>query len=97
VAPSVKSSLVRPNRTDAAVLRKATLTAFLATTDGPRSKAFYESVLGLRLKTDDEFAVAFDCNGVELRVQKVKDRFVVPSGERRGSLRTTAPWCGTWY
>jgi catechol 2,3-dioxygenase-like lactoylglutathione lyase family enzyme len=55
------------------VLSKATLTAFLATTDTPRSKTFYESVLGLRLKTDDEFALAFDCNGIELRVQKVKE------------------------
>jgi catechol 2,3-dioxygenase-like lactoylglutathione lyase family enzyme len=35
-----------------------TLTAFLATTNGPRARQFYETILGLRLKTDDEFALA---------------------------------------
>ena len=54
------------------MLGTETLTAFLATTNGPRARQFYENILRLRLKTDDEFALAFDAGGIELRIQKVK-------------------------
>ena len=54
------------------MLAAETLTAFLATTNGARARQFYEKILGLRLKTDDEFALAFDAGGIELRIQKVK-------------------------
>jgi len=54
------------------VLGAATVTAFLATTNGPRSKEFFGRVLGLRLNTEDDFALVFDAGGVELRIQKVK-------------------------
>jgi catechol 2,3-dioxygenase-like lactoylglutathione lyase family enzyme len=54
------------------MLAKETITAFLATTNGARCRRFYERVLGLRLKGEDEFALAFDVGGVELRIQKVK-------------------------
>jgi len=53
------------------VLKEATLTAFLATTDTERSKVFYTTVLGLSLMTEDSFALALDCHGIELRLQKV--------------------------
>jgi catechol 2,3-dioxygenase-like lactoylglutathione lyase family enzyme len=46
--------------------------AFLATTNGAASRAFYEDVLGLKFIRDDDFAIVFDANGMELRVQKVK-------------------------
>jgi predicted enzyme related to lactoylglutathione lyase len=48
------------------------LVAFGATTDGERAIAFYGSVLGLPVRSNDTFAVAFDANGVELRLQKVE-------------------------
>ena len=47
------------------------LVAFLATTDAARARAFYEGVLGLRLMSDDPFAVVYSVQGVELRLQKV--------------------------
>ena len=53
------------------MLRKATLTAFAATATPTRSKAFYQDTLGLRILGDDQFALAFDSNGVQLRIQKV--------------------------
>ena len=53
------------------MLGRAKLTAFLATADAAWSKAFYQGVLGLRLLSDDQFALAFDSNGIQLRVQKV--------------------------
>jgi predicted enzyme related to lactoylglutathione lyase len=45
--------------------------AFLATTDGTRARAFYETVLGLAFVSDDDFAIVYDLRGIELRVQKV--------------------------
>lgn len=49
----------------------ASLTAFVATADPARSRAFYEGILGLPVMTDDGFATAYDCAGIQLRVQKV--------------------------
>lgn len=48
------------------------LVAFGATTDGKRAAAFYGTLLGPPIRSDDAFAIAFDANGVELRLQKVK-------------------------
>ena len=53
------------------MLARATITAFLATANPGRSKRFYQKTLGLRLLSDDEFALAFDSNGIQLRIQKV--------------------------
>lgn len=48
------------------------LVAFGATTNGQRAAAFYGSVLGLSMRSNDAFAIAFDANGVEIRLQKVE-------------------------
>lgn len=47
------------------------LMAFLATTDGGRARAFYEGTLGLRVLSDDDFALAVEAGGTMLRIQKV--------------------------
>jgi catechol 2,3-dioxygenase-like lactoylglutathione lyase family enzyme len=54
------------------MLRRAALTAFLATTNPARAKVFYRDILGLSLLSDDQFALAFDANGTQLRIQKVE-------------------------
>ena len=48
------------------------LMAFLATTDSARARAFYEGVLGLHLVSDDRFALVYDAQSTELRIQKVE-------------------------
>lgn len=53
------------------MIGKSTLTAFLATANPKRAKAFYAKTLGLRLIEDDAFALVFDSQGVPLRIQKV--------------------------
>jgi catechol 2,3-dioxygenase-like lactoylglutathione lyase family enzyme len=53
------------------MLRSARLTAFAATTDARKARQFYEGILGLPLLSDDEFALVFDANGTQLRIQKV--------------------------
>jgi catechol 2,3-dioxygenase-like lactoylglutathione lyase family enzyme len=52
-------------------LQTATLMAFVATTNAERTKAFYRDTLGLKLVSDEAFALVFDANGTMLRVQKV--------------------------
>ena len=49
----------------------ASLVAFVATTNAALARRFYEGLLGLRLVTDDPFAIVFDANGTMLRIQKV--------------------------
>ena len=54
------------------MLRNAKIIAFLATTNAKRCRKFYEKVLGLPLVSDDKFALALDCKGTQLRIQKVE-------------------------
>lgn len=50
----------------------ATVMCFVATTHPAEARRFYRDLLGLRLLTEDAFALAFDANGTMLRVQKVE-------------------------
>lgn len=51
------------------MLGNAAITAFVATAHPACSKGFYRDTLGLRLVSDDQFAIVFDCNGVQLRIR----------------------------
>jgi catechol 2,3-dioxygenase-like lactoylglutathione lyase family enzyme len=53
------------------MLMNGKVMAFLATRDGGRARAFYEKTLGLRVLSDDNFALAVDTGGTMLRIQKV--------------------------
>ncbi len=46
--------------------------AFVGVTDADRARAFYRDTLGLKLLSEDNFALAFDVNGVMLRVTLVE-------------------------
>ena len=48
------------------------LIAFVATQDPGRAKVFYRDVLGLRLLSEDPFALVFDAAGTMLRVTTVQ-------------------------
>jgi len=52
--------------------QQAKLIAFLATAKADRARRFYGEVLGLKLLSEDEFALAFDANGTMLRIQRVE-------------------------
>jgi catechol 2,3-dioxygenase-like lactoylglutathione lyase family enzyme len=47
--------------------------AFVATTDASRARAFYEGKLGLRVSSDEPYALVLDAGGTMLRVQKVRE------------------------
>jgi len=54
------------------MLSTAKPVAFVATTDAARARAFYESVLGLRVVDDSAFALVLASAGTTIRVQKVE-------------------------
>jgi catechol 2,3-dioxygenase-like lactoylglutathione lyase family enzyme len=47
------------------------LKSFIPTVKPEKAKAFYRDVLGLKLLSEDEYALEFDANGVLLRVTTV--------------------------
>ena len=62
-----------------AILGGSKLVAFAPTTDPAKARAFYESVLGLRLVSDEPpFALVFDANGTMLRVTTVREHTAAP-------------------
>ncbi len=61
-----------------AVLQGQKLVAFVATTNAPRARTFYEGTLGLPVTSDDDFALVLDAGGTMLRVQKVREATIAP-------------------
>ncbi|MEP6849404.1 MAG: VOC family protein [Acidobacteriota bacterium] len=55
------------------MLADCQIAAFVATADSERSRDFYENTLGLKLVSDEEYAIVFDAKGITLRIQKVRD------------------------
>ena len=49
--------------------------AFAPTLDAKKARLFYEGVLGLRVLSQDNFALALDANGIMLRVTNVPPAF----------------------
>jgi catechol 2,3-dioxygenase-like lactoylglutathione lyase family enzyme len=60
------------------MLGSTNIMAFVATTDAAKTRAFYEGTLGLRLMSDEPYALVFDANGTTLRAQKVPSVVVPP-------------------
>src|ERR1700744_3381891 len=56
------------------MLKSPPIIAFVATTDPSRAKNFYLKKLGLKLVSEDPFALVFDAGGTTLRVS------IVPKG-----------------
>jgi catechol 2,3-dioxygenase-like lactoylglutathione lyase family enzyme len=56
------------NGQDGSVLSSQKLMAFVATQRPAEAKVFYRDALGLRLLSEDSFALVFDANGTKIRV-----------------------------
>jgi len=68
------------------ILGNSKLVTFVPTMDPGKARAFYESVLGLRLVEDEKpFALVFDANGIMLRVTPVH-------GEHKPTPSTILGW-----
>jgi len=55
------------------MLNKTNIVAFLPTTDYDRARAFFEGILGLGFRSQDDFALVMDANGIMLRISKVPE------------------------
>jgi len=55
------------------MLDTAKIVAFVPTLDFEEARPFFRDVLGLKLVTEDPFAITFDANGITLRVSKVPE------------------------
>ncbi len=55
------------------MLGKEKVVGFVVTTDSARARAFYEGVLGLRVVSEDDFALVVEANGTTIRVTKMKE------------------------
>lgn len=55
------------------MLNMQKLVAFIPTTDATKARRFYESVLGFRVISEDQFALVLDANGTMLRVTNVQN------------------------
>jgi len=56
----------------------AGLVGFVGSSDLPRSRAFYEAVLGLAVVDDNAYACVFDVAGTTLRITAVPEAVVAP-------------------
>jgi hypothetical protein len=55
------------------------LVAFVSSTNWRRARAFFGAILGLRLVSDDDFALVFDAHGTPLIITKVESLVAAPS------------------
>ena len=60
------------------MLADSPITAFAATADRERARAFYRDTLGLKLVEDTDFALVFAAGGTELRVTIVNQVVTAP-------------------
>ncbi len=60
------------------MLNTCKIAAFVATGNPERSRVFYETVLGLKFISDEQYAIVFDANGTTLRIQKVQEVAPIP-------------------
>src|SRR5579864_3660182 len=60
------------------MLGSANLVAFVTVSDAARARTFYRDALGLRLVSEDNFALVFDANGTMLRVAVAAQVAVAP-------------------
>ena len=54
------------------MLSKQNLKAFIPTIQPDNAKRFYQDTLGLKLLSEDEYALEFDANGTSLRITTVE-------------------------
>ncbi len=55
------------------MLESMPIIAFVATTNPVRAREFYANVLGLKLLSEDNFALMFEAGGTKLRVAIVRE------------------------
>ena len=60
------------------ILGSSKIVGFVGVRDAQRARTFYRDTLGLRLVSEDGFALTFDANGTMLRVSLVREVVAAP-------------------
>ena len=60
------------------ILGSSKIVAFAGVRDADRARTFYRDTIGLRLVSEDSFALVFDANGTMLRVSLVREVVAAP-------------------
>lgn len=60
------------------ILGSSKIVGFVGVRDAERTRTFYRDTLGLRLVSEDGFALTFDANGTMLRVSLVREVVAAP-------------------
>jgi catechol 2,3-dioxygenase-like lactoylglutathione lyase family enzyme len=68
----------RGQKEEPEMLDTSDLMAFVTTARPEEARAFYSDVLGLRLLSDDAYALVYDAHGTTLRVSKAREVQVAP-------------------
>ncbi len=55
------------------MLNTQEVVAFVPTADASKARSFYERIIGLRVISEDRFALVLDANGTMLRVTNVQN------------------------
>jgi catechol 2,3-dioxygenase-like lactoylglutathione lyase family enzyme len=55
------------------MLNAQKLVAFVPTADAAKARSFYQGILGMRVVSEDAFALVLDANGTMLRVTNVQN------------------------
>jgi catechol 2,3-dioxygenase-like lactoylglutathione lyase family enzyme len=55
------------------MLNAQKLVAFVPTADATKARSFYQGILGMRVVSEDAFALVLDANGTMLRVTNVQN------------------------
>jgi catechol 2,3-dioxygenase-like lactoylglutathione lyase family enzyme len=66
------------------MLGNSPIVAFVGVSDAARARSFYRDTLGLRMVSEDEFALVFDVQGTMLRV--------TPAGKIKPAQYTVLGW-----
>jgi catechol 2,3-dioxygenase-like lactoylglutathione lyase family enzyme len=67
-----------PSSGQLSILGSSKIVAFAGVRDADRARAFYGDTLGLRLVSEDGFALVFDANRTMLRVSLVREVVAAP-------------------
>jgi catechol 2,3-dioxygenase-like lactoylglutathione lyase family enzyme len=70
--------MASPTSGQPGILGSSKIVAFAGVANADRARAFYRDTLGLRLVSEDGFALAFDANGTMLRVSLVREVVAAP-------------------
>jgi catechol 2,3-dioxygenase-like lactoylglutathione lyase family enzyme len=77
-ADCIDTEVMASASSQSGILGSSKIVGFVGVRNADRARAFYRDTLGLRLVSEDGFALVFDANGTMLRVSLVREVVAAP-------------------